>query len=1676
MTSIAELGIRINSDEATQAADDLDKLALSGGKAEKATLSLAQSADKAEESMQGLGAQTKTTEKSTEGLTRQTEKLGMSAKQTSAALRGVPAQFTDIVTSIQAGQAPLTVLLQQGGQLKDMFGGVGPAAKALGGYVAGLINPFTLAAAAAAGLGFAYYKGAEESARYREALILTGNAAGTTADSLATMASRIGETVGTTSKAADVLAQMAGSGKIASSSFEEVATAALQMQESTGRAVAETVAEFVKIGKDPVAAAKELNDQYGFLTASVYAQIASLKEQGREQEAVKLLTDIYADTVQNRSKQVVENLNLWRRAWNGVKSATSEALSGLASVGRESTMTEQLADAESRLAQMTAGGRDAAKEDPFRYEAATKEIARLKIALQAGALNAATEGLRGQNQKEAIAGIDLINKEAGAAATNVEKLNDRLSALDKARTKNITNDSWSSDEQAKYEKAAAALRKQIADDQAKAAKLPNSAVDLTAFNDAQNKLKLIVSEYQNSQRVLDAAQKSGLLSQKDYSEQSAALIEQEKGRIAAAYQAEISALEAAKGKKSTSADQRIALDQKIADARANMVKAEQDADTKLSILSANETGRIKKQTAAVQSYVDALNDQLSTTQKQLELSVAGVGMGDEARRRLQEDIKIQQEYQDKLDKLQAQKNKNQIDDSVYKQETAAVRQALAQRLDMQRDYYKAVEAEQTNWLNGATSAYETYLEQVKNVAGQVGSAFTKAFTGLEDVLVSFVTTGKASFKDFADTIIAEIARIAVKSQVMPVILGALGLTGSAGAAASGLGGSAGSAGSSGIGLADLANYGTSAYKFLSGAGGNLYSAYQSGGLSGVYDYGSSAVGGMFSSGSGSTAAGYANVSNFSAGAGGSVNGIMGSGVSGLGAAGYGIGGALYGYGQSGLKGAVAGGLGSAGGAIAGGASAIALGAAAGSIVPVIGTIIGAALGGLLGGSLFGGKWQTKDQGIQLGVEDGDLSAQQFEFQKKKGGLFSSNKKRTRLSALDPEMQASLDATYDATEGAVLGLFDRLNVTLDDGVLDGLNVAATKISTKDKTAEQIQEEVTKWFSSTAESMVSAINSATGAGLDGYNIEALTAFVQNLESVNSVMTNLNVGLFDVSVAGGKMAEQLSAMAGGFDALSTRVNTYYANFFSETEKADDTLEAVNKQFADLNITLPETRKGYRDVIEALDVTTEAGRSMFVTLTGLAGNAAAAYSILEQRASEAQQAAAAVAQAIIDALKGAATGAGDAVKRAVAAEQKAATDAYNARTASINDMLSTATSGVQSLTGVSNDLGAALKQLRGDSDETVKALRSQAQATLQSALKTARSGGSLAGFTGLNDALDTLGNNTTGQYGSKVDFQRDQGRTANVIAELDRINGKQLTTAEQTVKTLQDQLEQGKQAYDAQMATFDQQLSFAQAQLDALNGIDTSVKTVTEAVAAMNSSVVAALSVMDDAAAKANTPENNAALVESIYKVVLGRGSDAEGKAHWTGLLQSGAMTYGQIAATLAASGVNHEGEGSAGQASAKKYLEQYVSAAYRSVLKREVDPEGLDAWVRQIVSGAMRPDQLTAALIGSQEYAQKKAAGVPGFASGGDFGGGLRLVGENGPELEVTGPSRIYNASQTAAMLNGNNNASVVAELRVLRAELENIKANTQASAQHSSKAARILERVTQGGEAMQVTESV
>lgn len=193
-------------------------------------------------------------------------KTGQSAAQTANAMRMIPAQMTDIVVGLSTGQSPFMVLMQQGGQLKDMFGGIGPAIKGVGGYVAGLINPFTLAAAAVGVLGLAYYKGSQEQDEFYKSLTMTGNLVGKTSGQLADIAARVSVAANsTTGAAASTLNQLVSSGKVAGDSLERVSTSIVKISEATGIATEKLVGDFNDIAADPLAAITKLNDQYHFL-------------------------------------------------------------------------------------------------------------------------------------------------------------------------------------------------------------------------------------------------------------------------------------------------------------------------------------------------------------------------------------------------------------------------------------------------------------------------------------------------------------------------------------------------------------------------------------------------------------------------------------------------------------------------------------------------------------------------------------------------------------------------------------------------------------------------------------------------------------------------------------------------------------------------------------------------------------------------------------------------------------------------------------------------------------------------------------------------------------------------------------------------------------------------------------------------------------------------------------------------------------------------------------------------------------------------------------------------------------------------------------------------------------------------------------------------------------------
>ncbi|MES3284585.1 phage tail length tape measure family protein [Klebsiella aerogenes] len=283
-------------------------------------------------------------------------KTGQSAAQTAFAMRMIPAQMTDIVVGLSTGQSPFMVLMQQGGQLKDMFGGIGPAIKGVGTYVMGLVNPFTITAAAVGVLGLAYYKGAQEQDEFYKSLVLTGNQVGKTSGQLADMAARAGAVAdSTTGKAASTLNQLVASGKVAGDSLERVTTAVIKISDATGIATEKLVSDFNDIASNPVTAITKLNDQYHFLTLATYNQIKALQDEGNQQEAARVATDAYANTMQQRANEIHQNLGLLESAWDSLGKTAKGAWDAMLNIGRVQTLQDKLSTLNENIAEAQKG-------------------------------------------------------------------------------------------------------------------------------------------------------------------------------------------------------------------------------------------------------------------------------------------------------------------------------------------------------------------------------------------------------------------------------------------------------------------------------------------------------------------------------------------------------------------------------------------------------------------------------------------------------------------------------------------------------------------------------------------------------------------------------------------------------------------------------------------------------------------------------------------------------------------------------------------------------------------------------------------------------------------------------------------------------------------------------------------------------------------------------------------------------------------------------------------------------------------------------------------------------------------------------------------------------------------------------------------------------------------------
>lgn len=672
--------------------------------------------------------------------------MGMSARQLQNNLRMIPMQVTDITTSLISGQPAWMVAIQQGGQLKDQFGGIGPAARAVGGYVLGLINPMTLTAAALAALAIAAKQSEDQLFDFQKAQILSGQGAAVGAAGFLELANSIDHLQGVSrGGAVAALTETAKAGRYAGEQFEMVAAAAARMEASAGRSLSATVSAFDAIAKEPVEGLLKLNDAERFLTAAQLQRITTLRDEGRSQEAANEAIRIYADhldDVANRTEAVMPGMS---KGWRDIKDDIGGAWAALGSftsavvdLAGEWGVLARLPRLSDVLGLGLAGG---------------TLVKNLGLPSFADALDGLSAGIRGlpplpkpideggaldpQTARDlaAVTQERASAEQAAAEAINAQVAGlDRASAKEAARLKIIAQYNKLADNDARHFDGS--MQRLIAKAQADVDKSFNRRDGVGKRNGddsaAQNMLAAAQRQIEANKQLVETGVKV------TESERQAMAIEQV----------------LAKGKNTMTASTRALLEA----AREELLASGQKAAAYTKEKEAAE-GLARQQAILAQAS--------SNRARSNELDLMGMGRGSDAVAMLRRQLDIQREYQDELKRIgsrdvaadKASWDLLAANAVTYRDSELAKERAFQeQRLAMLGD-----------WRAGARRAWEDYSFAASNALEQANSVMNTALSGWEDAWVRFAQTGKLSFRDMANAIIADLARIAAKQAAVGII-------------------------------------------------------------------------------------------------------------------------------------------------------------------------------------------------------------------------------------------------------------------------------------------------------------------------------------------------------------------------------------------------------------------------------------------------------------------------------------------------------------------------------------------------------------------------------------------------------------------------------------------------------------------------------------------------------------------------------------------------------------------------------------------------------------------------------------------------------------------------------------------------------------------------------------------
>jgi lambda family phage tail tape measure protein len=761
-----------------------------------------------------------------------------SAKQDAAALRGLPAQFTDVVVSLQGGQAPLTVLLQQGGQIKDIFGGVVPALRAVGGALLQMINPATAAAAIFGTLAFSANSGANELLGFNKALALTQNTAGVSEGQFSQFRQTLDDTVGTASKAAEALTLIAGTGRIAGENFVVVAEAAIQFERATGTAISKTVEAFASLGKDPVEAAMRLDEQYKFLTSSILAQAQALVDQGKDYDATILLQRALAEETTKTATDVIAQAGYMERAWIAVKDAVSETADALLSIGRRDDAGDQLKAQQQLLERTTARLKEGnllssgLTDEEINNNPAvkyTKERIRvLQEEVDATQKVAAAKGESQRKEREAVLGQAAAQSYYVSSLDGVAAAERKLAVVRQNNEKiragaTSANPLTASQEELirNTERLALEKVKEAREKEAKKNAPKRTPVDTTELTEVRSDLKLIEAEYDGYYKRVTALGEANLVSDEATYYSQKAILEAQRKAVSDSYDSQISEIKSLLDNKKNSVSQNISLNNQLTKAEASRGVELEKLDAKQGALASKESGRIAERTRNVAAYKAALDAQVQAEVEAGQRAADNVGRGSRQgalASQLGDNDRTFAKEQRELARSLSDQN---IDPVEYDEKLRDLKEAHNELTAQIISNDKDIQAANADWTNGFTAAVEDAQDAGLNFAGTINSSLTGAFNSAGDALAEFVTTGKLNFRSFALSVLADMAKIASQQAASGVLGTVLGLAGTAasayfGGGANGL--AAGSAGAtSSAAGASAAGYGNTYYQAKGGA-------------------------------------------------------------------------------------------------------------------------------------------------------------------------------------------------------------------------------------------------------------------------------------------------------------------------------------------------------------------------------------------------------------------------------------------------------------------------------------------------------------------------------------------------------------------------------------------------------------------------------------------------------------------------------------------------------------------------------------------------------------------------------------------------------------------------------------------------------------------------------------------